>query len=167
MSMKAPGWGMQGSQGPPGADGSQGPVGPTGNTGSTGSTGATGSAGVNAFSIPNIRSLSLATAYQATDVTKPAQVTVNLNSSAALSLAAGTTNSADILIGSTSAVASGTGTVIAKYSNSLTGLLVVGLALNTASAYTANFSLPTGWFFAIRQTSGTVTITSAYDQAVG
>lgn len=29
------------------------------------------------------------------------------------------------------------------------------------------YALPAGWFFAVRVTSGNVTITSAFDQAVG
>lgn len=116
---------------------------------------------------PNTRSLSLATAFQATDNTKPAMVTLNLTSSATLSLSGGTTNSANVVIGSTSAVASGTGTVIGSYSNTNTGALTVGLNLNTVSALPIAFCLPIGWFFAIIQTSGTVTISSAFDQAVG
>lgn len=116
---------------------------------------------------PNTRSLALATAYQATASTKPAIVTVNLTSAAALSLTAGATNTADIVIGATNAVASGTGTVIGKYANSLTGTLVVGLAINTSSGAPITFALPAGWFFAVRQTAGTVTITSGFDQAIG
>lgn len=164
MSTLTPGWGTPGATGATGPTGSDGA---TGGIGPTGATGGIGPAGVNAFSVPNTRTLSLATAYQASDPTKPATVTLNLSSTASLSLAVGTTNTADILIGSTTAVATGTGTVIAKYSNSLTGTLVVGLALNTASASPIMFALPIGWYFAIRQTGGTVTITSAYDQAVG
>jgi hypothetical protein len=116
---------------------------------------------------PVARTLALATAFQATDPTKPALVTVNLTSIANLTLAAGTTNTADLVIGATSGVAGGTGTVIAKYRNSLTGLLVVGLNINTDSGVAVLLPLPVGWFFAIRQTSGSVVITSAFDQALG
>lgn len=122
---------------------------------------------MNQFGQPVSRSLALATAFQATDPTKPALVTVNLTSVANLTLAAGTTNTADIVIGATAAVAGGTGTVIAKYRNSLTGSLVVGLNINTDSGVTIALPLPVGWFFAIRQTSGTVVITSAFDQSMG
>lgn len=159
--------GATGSTGSTGPTGAQGIQGATGSTGAAGSTGATGAAGVNAFSAPNSRSLSLATAYQATDTTKPALVTINLTSTANLSLSGGTTNSADVVIGSTNAVAGGTGTVISKYSNASTGTLTIGLNTNAIAATSATVALPSGWFFAVRQTAGTVTITSAFDQAVG
>lgn len=120
-----------------------------------------------AFGSPNSRSISLGMAYQATTSTKPAVVTVNLSSTAGLTLTAGATNTADIVIGPTNGVAGGTGTVIGRYSNSLTGTLVVGLAVNTAAASPITFALPTGWFWAIRQTSGTITIVSCYDQSLG
>jgi len=116
---------------------------------------------------PTARTLSLATAYQATDTSKPAVVTVNLTSTATLSLTGGTTNTAQIVIGSTNGVASGTGTVINQYSNTNTGALTVGLNLSTVSAVPATFTLPAGWYFAVRQTSGTVSITSAFDQSLG
>lgn len=142
-------------------------VGQPGSTGLTGDTGATGSAGVNAYGSPNSRSLSLATAYQATDPTKPAQVMVNLTSTAALTLSGGTTNTADVLIGSTNAVASGTGSVVGKYANTNTGAVVIGVNLSTVSTVPLALSVPTGWYFAIRQTAGSVSIVSAFDQSVG
>lgn len=154
-------------QGTTGATGSTGPAGSTGSTGATGPTGPSGSAGVNVFSAPNSRTLSLATAYQCTDTTKPCVATVNVTSTASFSLSGGTTNSADILMGSTSGVSSGTGTVMCKYSNSVTGTIAVGLNMNSVSAQTCVMDLPAGWFLAIRQTSGTVSITSAFDQSVG
>lgn len=120
-----------------------------------------------AIGAPTARALSLATAYRATTITKPAVVTLNLSSTAALSLAAGTTNTATVVIGATSGVASGTGTTIGSYSNSLTGSLVVGLNIQTQSAQPITFALPAGWFFAILQQTGTVTVGSAFDQALG
>mgnify|MGYP001584261081 CR=1 FL=1 len=118
-------------------------------------------------SAPNARTLSLATAYQATNTAKPAVVTINLSSSAAISLSGGTTNTADVVIGPTNGVAGGTGTAIGKYANSNTGTLTIGLNISTVAANPTTFVLPAGWFFAVRQTAGTVTITSAYDQAIG
>lgn len=165
--------GVTGPQGPIGNTGPQGVAGATGATGSAGATGATGpagadgSAGVNSFGSPTSRSLSLATAYQATNTAKPAIVTINITSTANLSLSGGTTNSATVLIGSTNGVASGTGTIMCPYSNSSTGTLTIGLNTNTISTLSCTVALPTGWYFAIRQTAGTVTITSAFDQQVG
>lgn len=135
--------------------------------GAAGSTGSTGAAGVNAFGTPNSRSTALATAFQATDPTKPALVNVNLTSTATLSLGGGGTNTATVVIGSTNAVASGTGTTICNYSNTNTGALTIGLNLSTVSATTCSFALPVGWYWAIRQTAGTVTVTSNFDQSVG
>lgn len=159
--------GIQGDTGSIGPQGPQGIQGVQGIQGSGGTTGATGSAGVNAFSAPNARTCSLATAYQATDPSKPSIVTVNLTSTATFSLSGGTTNSADILIGSTTAVSSGTGSKLGSYTNSVTGTIAVGLNMNSASAQQYSLPLPAGYYFAIRQTGGTVAITSVFDQAVG
>lgn len=120
-----------------------------------------------AVGYPTTRTVALATAYQCTTNTKPCIFTVTVTSTASLSLTAGTTNQADILVGSTNGVATGTGTVIAKYSNSMTGTLVVGLGVNTIANATYTVAVPTGGYVAVRQTSGTVTIVSAYDQSSG
>lgn len=119
------------------------------------------------FSSPTARTLSLATAFQASDTTKPAVVTVNLTSNASLTLGGGTTNTGIIVIGPTSAVASGTGTTVGTYSNSLTGSLVVGVAINTVSTAPITFALPKGWYFAILQQTGTISIASAFNQSLG
>lgn len=140
---------------------------PRGDVGATGSTGATGPAGPASIGAPTTRTLSLATAYQCTDNTKPCFVTVNITSTASFSLAGGTTNSADVLLGSTNGVAGGTGTVVGKYSNSVTGTIAVGLNMNSVYAGQYTMMVPSGWYVAIRQTAGTVTITSAFDQQLG
>lgn len=121
------------------------------------------------FSIgtPNTRTVSFSTAYQASNTAKAAAVNLNLTSSAALSLSGGTTNSATVYMGSTSGVASGTGTAICQYANSSTGALTLGLNTATIAGVPCEFSLPIGWYFAILQTSGTVTITSTFDQSLG
>lgn len=108
----------------------------------------------------------LATAYQASDPTKAAVVSLNLNSVAGLTLGGGTVNTADVVMGATAAVAGGTGTIIGRYRNTLTGALVIGLVVNSDSASQIQFVLPIGWFFAVRQTAGTVSITSAFDQSM-
>lgn len=148
----------------------QGPRGLTGTvgaTGSTGATGATGGAGVNAFSYPNTRTLSLATAYQCTDTTKPCLVTVNIQSTASISLTGGATNTGNALIGSTNGVASGTGSILCVHGNSNTGTLTIGLGLSTIATTQCTLPVPTGGFFAVRQIAGTISILSAFDQAVG
>lgn len=124
------------------------------------------SASAFASGSPNTRTLSAATAYQATDPTKAALVNLNITSTASISLTGGTTNSVDVVIGSTSAVASGTGTVIAKYGNSNTGALTIGLNLSTISGVPCSFVIPTGWYFAYRVISGTASLASAFDQSL-
>lgn len=115
--------------------------------------------------MPIARTLALATAYQATDPTKSALLSITLTSTASLSLSGGTTITGDALIGLTAAVAAGTGTIVAKYRNSLTGALTIGLNISTDSAQTINFLLPAGAYFAIRQTAGTtLAILAAVEQ---
>lgn len=157
-----------GPQGPAGPAGTKGDPGVAGQKGDPGGIGPSGPTGVAAVGQPAPRSLQLATAYQALDPTKPAFITVNLTSTAALSLAGGTTCTADLVIGPSNAVAGGTGTALEKYANTLTGALVVGLAVNTQGATPLTFMLPVGYFFALRQTgAGAVSITSAFEQSIG
>jgi hypothetical protein len=119
------------------------------------------------LSAPNTRSLALATAYQATDNTKAAIVTVTLTSTASITLTTGTTISGEIRMGSTTAVATGTGTAVAGYTNSITGTLVVGANISTASNQVITFALPAGQYFAVRQTAGSgLSIVSAFDQTI-
>lgn len=115
---------------------------------------------------PNSRSLSLATAYQCTNTLIPCVVTVNLTSTASITLTTGTTNTAVVTIGATSGVSGGTGTNICPYTNSQTGALVVGANLATVSTTACVMVIPAGWFFAVRQTAGTVSIASAFDQSL-
>jgi len=111
--------------------------------------------------------LTLATAYQATDNTKPTLVTLSITSTSSISLSGTSNNEGAIWIGSTNAVASGTGTRLAEYKNSLGGGLVVGLTITTAQTQPYSFVLPIGWYYAVRQTVGTgMTVVSAFDQSL-
>lgn len=130
--------------------------GPTGATGPAGPTG-----GFTAYGQPTTRTFALATAYQCTDTTKPCVFTITLTSTANLTLTAGTSNTADIVVGTTAGIASSGGVTIAKYSNTLTGTLVVGLALNTNSNASYTINMPAAGYMAIRQTSGTVTVVNS------
>lgn len=116
---------------------------------------------------PNSRTVALATAYQATDVDKSALCVVNITSTAALTLGGGQTHTAEIVIGATAAVAAGTGTVVCRYRNAQTGTVIVGVGLNAELTTPCAFYLPKNWYFAVRNTTGTVTIFSAYDQSIG
>ncbi len=124
---------------------------------------------VLSFSSPSLRTVGLATAYQANDTTKPAQITVNLTSTSSISLSGSSNNEGEVRIGPLATVASGaSGSPVGIYRNNLGGTLIVGLTLTTQSCQTVSFTLPTGWYFAIRQTSGTgLNIVSAYEQSIG
>lgn len=141
--------------------------GPISMVGANGTNGATGPAGPSTIGAPTTRSLSFATAYQATDPSKAAVVTINFTSTANISLSGGTTNSATVVIGPTNAVASGTGSVLCPYSNSNTGTLTIGLNLSTVATASCVVVIPAGYYFAPRQTAGTVTISSSFDQSIG
>lgn len=122
------------------------------------------------FAAPVARTLSKATAYQATDNTKASVVTINLTSTSSYSLSGTVTGAASIFVGATSAVASGTGTNIAKYKNAVGGALTVGLANSNSSTQAYTIALPAGWYFAVIDTStggGSVTIDTTFDQVVG
>ena len=134
--------------------------------GSSAQCGSAGPAGPPTMGTPNSRSLSLATAYQATDPTKLSVFTITITSTANFSLSGGTTNTAKIVVGPTNAVASGTGTTFGNYANSIAGTIAVGLNMNSAQTFSYTVFVPPGYYIAILQTSGTVSISSAFDQSV-
>lgn len=158
----AAGQSIKGDQGVPGKDGTNG------TKGDTGAAGKDGTAGVNAFSAPISRTMSLATAYQATNVTKPAMLTITLESTSTFSLSGSTNNVAQIVMGATNAVAAGIGTAMATYKNVLGGGLVVGVSITSNQANTYTVALPAGWWVAVRQTTGTgLIVSSVLEQVVG
>lgn len=160
--------GAAGATGATGAQGIQGIQGPAGATGSTGATGATGPAGPSEFAAPTARTFALATAYQCLANTKPCLVTITLQSQSSISLSGAVNNEGQIVLGSTNAVASGTGSAVAHYKNNLGGALVVGLNLSSQQANTYTVAVPAGYFFAIRQVSGSgLQVVSSWDQQVG
>lgn len=122
---------------------------------------------VFAVGAPNTRSMSLATAYQCTDNTKPCLFTITLQAQSSISLSGAVNNEGQVLIGSTNAVASGTGTPVGRYANNLGGTLVIGLNLTSAQANSYSIVVPAGWYIASRQTAGSgLTVVAAYDQAM-
>ncbi len=164
--------GIQGIKGDKGDNGAQGLKGETGLQGSKGDTGATGAQGiqglpgVNSFGFPTLRtSIAKATAYQALNPSKPAVITITLNATSNATLTVAVNNSANIIIGSTNAVASGTGTIVGKYNNALS----VGVLISTSIANTYTVALPANWYFAIVNANNTtgVVIDTVVDQSVG
>lgn len=132
----------------------------------TGATGAAGAAGVNSFGTPNARTVAFGTAYQATDITKPAIVTVLYSCALTAALLSPGSSTLELRYGPTNAVASGGGNMADTYSQSLSVSIVLSLGWNGAGKLWA--ALPTGWYFAARQTVGTgCSISAAADQAVG
>lgn len=116
--------------------------------------------------VPNNRTLALATAYQATDTSAAAFITITVRAQSSFSLLGTSNNEGEIVFGSTNAVAGGTGTKD-QYINNIGGGLVVGVSLTSQQANTYVIPLPAGWFFAIRQTAGTgMQIVSAFDQKI-
>ena len=119
------------------------------------------------LAVPVARVITLATAYQATDTTKASFVTVNITATSSISLSGTSNNEGGVWIGSTNAVASGTGNQVGAYKNALGGTLVVGLTVTSAQTQPYSFMLPAGWFWAVRQTVGTgMSIVSTFEQAL-
>lgn len=116
---------------------------------------------------PNGRTFVVSTAYQASVPAKAATFIINMSSTANLSLTGGTTNMATVYIGPTNGVATGTGTPVCTYTNGNTGALTIGLALAQTMAGSCAVAVPAGWYIAIVPNSGSVTISSAFDQSVG
>lgn len=157
--------GPTGATGPAGPTGSTGAAGPTGSTGADGPTGATGPAGTITVGAPSARTLALATAYQCANVSRACFISVTLQAQSAISLTGASNNEGAVTLGSTTAVATGTGSNVAIYKNNLGGGLVVGLNLNSQQANTYAVAVPVGYYFAIRQTAGTgLQVVSAFDQ---
>lgn len=121
--------------------------------------------GAYAIGTPTTRSLSLATAYQCTNTAQPCLFTITLQSQSSISLGGAVNNEGQIVLGSTNAVASGTGTALVTYKNNLGGTLVVGLNLSSQQANSYVVPVPAGWYLAVRQTSGSgLQVVSAFDQ---
>lgn len=118
------------------------------------------------FGTPNVRSLTVGTAFQATDTTKAAIVTVSPQCTAAMTITGGATCTLQARIGTTGVTCS-TGTVVATWTNGNTGTLTVGLALNQTMGAPGGINLPAGAYAILCATSGTFSINSAVDQSAG
>lgn len=158
--------GEKGERGEQGIQGIQGLKGDKGDMGATGAQGIQGLPGINSIGFPTLRAgIAKSTAYQALNPTKPAIITITLNATSNATLTIATNNAANIIIGPTNAVATGTGTIVGKYNNTLS----VGVLISTGIANTYTINLPAGYFFAILNANNTtgVTIDSVVDQQVG
>ncbi len=160
--------GAVGSTGPTGPGGVQGPTGPTGWTGWTGSTGWTGAAstvtgptGATGWTGPtgpavgtqSTPSLSLNGSGVQLHATKPVMLVVSVSISAALTLGGGQTGTVQLISDSSSTPT----TVQDEATCSLTGTLVVGVAITSAVTTSVCFLVPAGWYVKLT-TSGAATM---------
>lgn len=165
--------GATGPQGPIGNTGPQGPAGATGSQGPAGATGATGPAGAAGVSYnpqtPVSRTVTVATAYQHTDTTKPYKVQVNARATQTVTLAGTVADRVELRIGPTAAsVAPGGsgGFSVGVWESGITGIAVmIGAAVQDGGQVTAD--VPAGWYFQINRLAGTsATIVSCFTQAM-
>lgn len=144
------------------------PAGPSGDKGDTGSAGAVGADGkFTAFSHPVARSVSVSAAYQSTSSGLPSSFFLNLTSTSTISLSGTTNNEGGVWMGPDASVASTGGTKVCDYKNSFGGSLVIGLTLSASQSAQCVVMLPAGWYFAVRQTTGSgMTVSTAFEQGV-
>ncbi|QHJ79627.1 MAG: hypothetical protein [Caudoviricetes sp.] len=165
--------GSAGAIGPQGLQGVKGDTGLTGTQGLKGDTGAAGSAGANGISYtpqaPVARTVTPATAYQHTDVTKPYKVIVNARSTQTVTVAGFVSDKVELRIGATAAsVAAGAtgGLSIGVWESGITGIaLMVGAAVLDGGQISAD--VPAGWYFSVNRLTGTnATIVSCFTQSL-
>lgn len=120
---------------------------------------------------PVARTLALATLYQAIDPTKPAIVSLGVETNYTVTLASVLEDIVELRIGAPGdkdKLLNGSGGVaVASFRSSLKGLAVtIGMVQAQRSQLLA--VLPTGWYFAVRRTVGTTaTIQGAIEQPFG
>lgn len=140
--------------------------GATGTTGSTGATGATGATGPSAIGDYNSRGvLNFAQAYQAATAAKPAFVTVKITCVVTVGIGSPQANTVEMIVGSTTGVASGTGYQADVFRSDLSVTLI---SLGWTGQASLQARVPANYYFAVRRTTGTgCTITDVADQTVG
>jgi len=172
--------GDTGATGPTGASGATGPTGPQGLTGATGPVGATGATGPKGdtgtqgiqgvpgtaaptfnFGSPTARTLAMSTAYQATDQSKAAIITVTASCTNATTVLAASACTMNARVG-TSGLTCSTGTVVGTW----TSTYALGLLLTNTSGSPFDVKLPIGSYFILCPTAGTFTI-ATIDQSAG
>lgn len=155
--------------GPQGATGADGAQGLPGTNGTNGLAGATGPAGPSAIGSPNTLTPVFGTVYQATDTTKPSFVSAMIEAVYTVTVASTLANTVELRIGSSSTglSAGSSGTAVATFKNSLTGI-TLAIGMGTINRNQLSTLLPAAWYWCIRHTVGTTaTIVSATDQSLG
>lgn len=166
--------GAQGPQGEKGADGERGLQGEQGPAGATGATGATGAKGADGISYtpqpPVARAVSIGTAYQHNDVTKPYKVVVNARATSQVTLLAlNQIDRVELRIGPTAASVALNGTggfSMGVWETGIAGISVtVGTSLQDGGQISAD--VPVGWYFSVnRQQGNAATIVSCFTQSL-
>lgn len=111
---------------------------------------------------PVARTVAFATAYQASNPAKAANVVILVNLTLTVSVGAPQANTAELIIGPTNAVAAGTGDLADIWESDLT---VTIISLGFTGRQSLRAMIPAGYYFAIRRTVGTgISIISAFDQ---
>lgn len=114
------------------------------------------------FGAPNVRTVAVSTAYQATDPTKADIVTVSPSCQNATTVLASSACTMQVRQSATTGLTCSTGTVTASW----TSLVNLGLVFTQTSGSPLTVHLPIGGYFILCATSGTFTI-SAVDQSAG
>lgn len=112
---------------------------------------------------PNTRTLSVSTAYQATDPSKAASVTVSPGCTNATTVVAASTCTLQVRQGTTSGLTCSTGTITHTWNSAYS----LGLLLTNTSGSPLDIKLGVGRYFILCPTAGTFTITTAVDQVAG
>lgn len=118
---------------------------------------------------PVSRTVTIGTAYQHTDTTKPYRATVNVRATQTLTVAGTAADRVELRIGSTAAaVASGGsgGFSVAVWESGITGIaLMIGAGIQDGGVLM--FDIPAGWYFQVNRVSGTnASIVSCYTQSM-
>lgn len=113
--------------------------------------------------VPAAKTLSLSTAYQATDVTKSAFISVMAETIYSVTLASPTmSDTVELRIGPASDVANGGGYKAASWKSGISAGLTVSVGLSVTNRGQLTAMIPPNWYFAIRRTAGsTATIAEA------
>lgn len=149
--------GVQGATGPSGTAGVQGPIGPTGPQGIPGNAAPTFN-----FSAPTTRTLAVSTAYQASDTTKAALLTVSPACTNATTVLAASACTLQVRQSNFIGLTCGSGIVVSTWSSTV----ALGLVITQGNSFPLDIKLPIGGYFILCPTAGTFTI-SAVEQAAG
>lgn len=189
--------GPQGIQGIQGVKGDKGDKGDTGNTGATGAAGPanslsigtvnsgatagatiTGTAPAQTLNLtlpaynpqsPASKAITIGTAAQHSDLTKPFRVSVNVRASQNVTVAGTIADKLELRIGPTSAsvAAAGSGGFsVGVWESGITGIaLMIGAAVQDGGEMVAD--LPAGWYFSVNRLSGTnASVVSCFTQSM-